>query len=82
MSVDLGQPFGAGTACTGALITGSDVPDVPVGAGSVEVWRVLPATSAELAWARAHGTAALRDRWAQYGTDTADLSRRAVPLGR
>jgi hypothetical protein len=80
MTVDLGQPLAAGSACTGALVAGSPVPAVDDTGGRVEILQLLPATPTELAWCRVHGAAALRERWAQRGTDLLDLGRAAVDL--
>jgi hypothetical protein len=80
MTVDLGQPLAAGSACTGALVAGSPVPAVDDTGGRVEILQLLPATPTELAWCRVHGAAALRERWAQRGTDLLDLARAAVDL--
>jgi Suppressor of fused protein (SUFU) len=80
MSVDLGEPFTAGSACTGVLVDESLIPDIDVAAGTVAVLQVLPATSTELAWCRVRGSAALRERWTEAGTDLPDLGRRAVGL--
>lgn len=80
MTVDLGEPLVAGSGCTGAVIVESAIADVATVAGPVAVYEVVPATSTELAWARVHGAAELRRRWAQRGTDLADLHRRAVSL--
>jgi hypothetical protein len=46
----------------------------------VQLLRLLPATSSELAWSRVRGTAALRERWQQYGTDLLNLTRAEVDL--
>jgi suppressor of fused protein SUFU len=76
MSVDLGEPLTASSACTGVVIDES-----PVGSVSgVDILQVVPATSAELAWCRVRGAAALRERWTQAPTDLADLARRGVAL--
>jgi len=72
MTVDLGQPFAAGSRCVGGVITESVLD---------RVLQVVPATSTELAWSRVHGTAALRERWAEHHSDLLDLGRAAVPLG-
>lgn len=75
-TVDLGQPFAAGSQCTGVVVTQSTVSVV----GEVEVLQVLPATANELAWARVHGSAALLTRWTDAGTDLRDLDRSPVGL--
>ncbi len=80
MSVDLGEPFSAGSACTGVLVDESALAPVTTSAGAVAVLQVFPATATELAWCRVRGSAALRERWAQAGADLLDLGRRAVAL--
>ena len=81
MTVDLGAPLAPGCRCTGAVVTASPIPDVAVpGAGSVSVLQLLPATQAELAWARVRGSAALLARWQEAGTDLLDLARAGVAL--
>lgn len=81
LTVDLGQPLGGRSRCTGGVVAGSDLPDIDTPAGPVAVLRLLPATAAELAWARVHGSAALRARWDEHAIDLLDLGRTAVPLG-
>lgn len=80
MTVDLGEPFAAGSSCTGALVVESSLADVQTEVGEVKVLALLPATSNELAWSRVHGSSALQERWAEAQTDLLDLSRRAVSL--
>jgi hypothetical protein len=80
MTVDLGEPLGRGSRCTGGVIVESLVPAVTTGAGPVDVLEVAPATSTELAWCRVHGSAALRERWTAQGVDLHDLSRAAADL--
>jgi hypothetical protein len=80
MSVDLGEPLAAGSACTGVLVGESSLASITTGAGPVAILRVIPATATELAWCRVRGSAALLERWADEGTDLLDLARRAVPL--
>ncbi len=82
MTVDLGVALDAGSRCTGALIVTSALPDVASAAGPVRIFRVLPATSSELAWSRVHGSSALRARWESAGTDLLDLRRREVDLSQ
>ena len=81
MTVDTGQPLAGGSRCTGAVIRVSAVADVDTPLGAVRILQAVPATSTELAWSRVHGTAALCERWARYGTDLLDLARGAVQLG-
>jgi hypothetical protein len=80
MTIDLGQPIAPGSRCTGALIIDSPVAVVESALGPVRVLQAVPATSTELAWCRVRGSAALRERWAEHGTDLLDLARAAVPL--
>jgi hypothetical protein len=80
MTVDLGQPLVTGTACTGAVLLESPLPDVETDAGPVAVLLLVPATQNELAWARVKGSAALSERWAQRETNLLDLSRAPVEL--
>lgn len=80
MSVDLGAPLAAGSACTGVVLTESPLADIATDAGPVTVLQAVPATSTELAWCRVRGSAVLRERWAAARADLLDLTRRAVPL--
>ena len=80
MTVDLGQPLAAGSACTGALVVDSPIDAVETADGPVMVLQLVPATSTELAWCRVHGAIALQDRWHERATDLLDLARRAVDL--
>jgi hypothetical protein len=81
MTVDLGRPLAAASACTGVLVEESPVAEIPARPGPVTVFQIVPATSAELAWCRVHGSAALRARWAEHQVDLLDLRRHAVDLG-
>ena len=85
MTVDLGQPFGDGSRCTGVVVAESRLESVAVtsvepDASDVLVLQVLPATSEELAWGRVHGSAALRELWQAQRCDLLDLGRRGVDL--
>ncbi len=80
MTVDLGTALGAGSRCTGGLIVNSAIPAVATAAGPVDLLRVLPATSTELAWARVRGSDALLARWDERGTDLLELGRLPVAL--
>jgi hypothetical protein len=80
MSIDTGAPLAPGSRCTGALVIESEVAPVAVGSALVQVLQLLPATSTELAWCRVRGAPALRERWAEQGTDLTDLGRAAVRL--
>jgi hypothetical protein len=80
--VDLTEPWCAGSRCTGGILTGGPLRPIPVrGATDVAVLQLLPATATELAWARVHGTTALRDRWTSARVDLTDLLREPVALG-
>jgi hypothetical protein len=81
MTVEVGEPLAPGSACVGIIVVES--PLAPIAAGTdreVRVLQAIPATSTELAWARVRGSAALRERWAERGTDLLDLARRPVAL--
>jgi hypothetical protein len=79
--VDLGQPLSAGSRCTGAVLSDGPLPSVELdGVADVQVLQLLPATANELAWARVHGSDRLTQRWAELGTDLADLLRDSVSL--
>jgi hypothetical protein len=80
MTVDLGEPLGAGSLVTGGVVVTSALAPITTPAGPVEVLEVLPATSSELGWARVRGSAALRERWDAAGTDLRDLARAGVAL--
>ncbi len=81
-SVDLGQPLAARSRCSGIVAaTMPDLPAIDTANGPVVVFQALPATAAELAWARARGTDALRELWAAQRTDLLDLGRSSVALG-
>jgi hypothetical protein len=80
MTVDLGQPLAGGSRCTGVVVTASPIAPITSSAGDIAVYQVVPATQNELAWCRVHGSAELRLRWQQAGTDLLDLDRAAVRL--
>lgn len=80
MTVDLRQPLALGSRCVGGVLARSAVADVATPHGTVALLQVQPATPAELAWARVHGSGALEDRWRTAGVDLLDLGRPAVPL--
>jgi len=50
------------------------------GTGNIQFLQLLPATATELAWARVHGSSALRQRWAEQGTPLSELMREPVSL--
>lgn len=79
--VDLGQPLCPGSRCTGGVLSGGPMPPILVaGIADVSVLLLVPATQTELAWARVHGSAALRERWQSAETDLTDLLRDPVGL--
>jgi hypothetical protein len=80
MTVDLGQPIASNSRCTGGLIVDGPIAPIDATPGPVAVLQLVPATSTELGWCRVHGSAALRERWAERGTDLLDLARPAVAL--
>lgn len=80
MTVDLGEPLAPGSRCTGGVIVETAVGPFETEVGPIDVLRILPATSTELAWCRVHGAAELRERWAAQQTDLLDLGRRAAAL--
>jgi hypothetical protein len=76
MTVDLGQPLAAGSACTGVVVVESPLATID----GVDVLQLVPATHTELAWCRVHGSAELQRRWNEQRTDLLDLGRSAVDL--
>lgn len=79
--IDLGEPWCGGSRCTGAVVVdGPLLPIAVTGMSDIAVFRLLPATAVELAWARVHGTQALLDRWRGLGTEVRDLRRDSIPL--
>ena len=79
--IDLTQPLCAGSRCTGGILAESGLEPIPApGIADVLVFRLLPATQTELAWARVHGSEALRDLWADQASDLSDLFRDPVRL--
>jgi hypothetical protein len=80
MTVDIGEPLLRGSNCTGAVVTQSPLAAVTTEVGDIEVLQLTPATQNELAWSRVHGSAALRQRWADAQTELLDLGRRSVSL--
>jgi hypothetical protein len=81
MTVDLGAPLAGGSRCTGAVVADSTIAPIESPAGAVTVLRIVPATASELAWCRVHGSAALRERWADQEIDLLDLARASAQLG-
>jgi hypothetical protein len=80
MSLDLGEPLAAGSACTGVLLTESPLAEIATDAGPVSVLQAVPATANELAWCRVRGSSVLRERWTNDGVDLLDLARAGVVL--
>jgi hypothetical protein len=80
MTVDLGRPLASGSRCSGAVVIDSPIQSVPTPLGPVAVLQLVPATATELAWCRAHGSAALRERWSAQRVDLLDLARSAAAL--
>jgi hypothetical protein len=79
--IDLGEPLTAGSRCTGGILAAGPLRPIAVaGFADVMVFAILPATATELAWARVHGSEALRQRWEASGTDLTDLARDPVAL--
>jgi hypothetical protein len=79
--LQLGEPVVAGSRCVGGVLVAGPLPPIAYpGVADVQVLRVLPATSTELAWARVHGSAALIQRWTDHGTGLHDLLRDPVEL--
>jgi len=82
MRVELGEPWCAGSRCTGAVVVEGPLAAVSVpGMAPVTVFRLLPAAPVELAWARVHGSESLLERWRSAGTELRDLYRDPVVLG-
>jgi hypothetical protein len=82
MRVELGEPWCAGSRCTGAVVAPGPLADIPVpGLRPVTVFRLLPAVPVELAWARVQGSESLLERWRSAGTELRDLYRDPVMLG-
>lgn len=82
MRVELGEPWCAGSRCTGAVVVAGPLADIPVpGFRPVTIFRLLPAAPVELAWARVHGSESLLERWRSAGTELRDLYRDPAVLG-
>lgn len=79
--VDFGDPLCSGSRCTGGLLVAGPLEPIAVpGGADVTVMQLIPATAIELAWARVHGSEALRQRWQQAKTQLTDLARAPVDL--
>lgn len=81
--IDLGEPLWPGAAFTAVVLRAPEIPDVELGgqAAPVSVFRAVPVTHTEAAWARLKGAAELEEAWAEAGIDVADPARRAVNPG-
>lgn len=92
-TLELGEPLWDGSACSAVLVgepgagpVGGDralaVPDLALDlpAEPVRFLPLVPVTPEELAWKRVHGPLALRELWADRGTDLLDPHRRGVRL--
>lgn len=72
---------GAGLQDDAAAVLGSAFIDTQVpGVEPVALLEAVPVTPTELAWARAKGVPALRERLAIAGVDVSDVRRRSVSL--
>ncbi len=81
MRIELGEPWHAGSRCTGAVVMDGPLSPIPAsGVSAIRVFQLLPATAMELAWARIHGSDALVARWRARGTELRDLLRESVAL--
>ncbi|GAA3085789.1 suppressor of fused domain protein [Streptomyces goshikiensis] len=83
-SLDVGEPLWEGAAFTSVLVAepGGLVADLELAEpmDPVLFFPLLPMTANEAAWKRAHGAAALQERWLARGTDLRDPLRTAVAL--
>jgi suppressor of fused protein SUFU len=81
--LQLGEAIIAGSRCVGGVLVNGPLPPIACsGMADIQVMRVLPATSTELAWARVHGSAALIQRWTDHRTRLSDLLRDPVELSQ
>ncbi len=78
--IDLGEPWLAGSRCTGVIVTASPLLPVDIDGATVEIFQLIPTTQIELAWARIHGSRSLMERWQAAATDLTDLYRSPVEL--
>ncbi|MFI5616428.1 suppressor of fused domain protein [Streptomyces sp. NPDC051567] len=83
-SLEVGGPLWDGAPFSSVLVAepGGLVEDLELDAplDPVRFLPLLPMTANEAAWKRAHGAAALQERWLARGTDLRDPLRRAVAL--
>lgn len=75
-AADTGAAFADGSAVLHTAMIDTEVP----GVDPVALLEAVPVTPTELAWARAKGVPALRERLAIAGVDLSDVRRRAVSL--
>lgn len=75
-AADTGAALTGGASVLGSAFIQTDVPGVE----PVALLEAIPVTPTELAWARAKGVPALRERLAIAGLDLTDVRRRSVSL--
>ena len=79
--IHLGETLVPGSRCVGGVLIDGPMAAISVpGTGNIQVLQLLPATATELAWARVHGSSALRQRWTDRGTPLPELMREPVTL--
>jgi len=79
--IHLGEALVPGSRCMGGVLADGPMAAISVpGTGNIQLLQVLPATATELAWARVHGSSALRQRWTDQGTPLSELMRDPVSL--
>jgi hypothetical protein len=79
--IHLGEALVPGSRCVGGVLVDAAMAAISLpGAGRIQLLQLLPATANELAWARVHGSSALRQRWVNRRTPLADLMRESVTL--
>ncbi|MGB6038561.1 MAG: suppressor of fused domain protein [Gordonia sp. (in: high G+C Gram-positive bacteria)] len=79
--VDLQAPLWVGAICTAFLLEADpDVANLELADpyDPVQFLRAIPITANEAAWVRLKGAGALREAWAEAGTDPTDPQRTAV----
>ncbi|CAN5144078.1 suppressor of fused domain protein [soil metagenome] len=81
-TVDTREPLWPGAPFTAVLLEPTALPEVIIrGIDPVRVLPVVPITQTELAYRRIHGAAALREAWAEAGTDLHAQLRRSTVGG-